>query len=316
MKTPPFWYQPPGLFAQLLAPLGWLYATGATLRRVLKPEKRFSVPIISVGNLVSGGAGKTPVALALAQLLQNKGYAVHFVTRGYKGSLKGPLKVNPDLHRAQEVGDEPLLLAPCAPTWVAKERTLGIQKAIEHGATLVILDDGHQTAGIKKNLSFIVVDFLQGMGNGHVLPAGPLREPLSEGLKRTHALIGIGEGDFPTEKPLFKAKSIPKPFGEAAKKVFAFCGLGYPQKFYTSLLGAQIETVGTHSFPDHHAYTEKDMLSLEKTAHALGGSLVTTRKDWVKLPPAWQKKIPCFEIDIVFESRAKLYSFIEKTLKK
>lgn len=317
MKTPPFWYRPPGFLAHLLSPLGWLYGKGAKLSRIFKPEKRFSVPILSVGNLVSGGSGKTPVSLSLAQLLQKKGHTVHFVTRGYKGSLTGPLKVNPNLHKADEVGDEPLLLAALAPTWVSKKRTHGIEKAIEEGATLIILDDGHQTTGIKKNISFLVMDAVQGMGNGYILPAGPLRESLAEGLRRTQAIIGIGEGNFlRTEKPLFKACVTPRSFWCPTKKIFAFCGLGYPQKFYHTLEKSGLDIKATQSFPDHHHYTESELLKLEQEALALGASLVTTHKDWVKLPPLWQQKCLCFQIDIIFDNQAKLYNFIQQALKE
>jgi len=180
MKAPSFWYKAPGFLSTLLSPLGWGYGLLASWNYSSQKPQHFSIPVISVGNLVCGGAGKTPVALSLAKILQEKGFQVHFVTRGYKGREQGPLKVNTSQHSARDVGDEPLLLAQQAPTWVSKKRGDGIQKAIENKADLVILDDGHQTKGIVKDLSFIVVDSLQGFGNGLPLPAGPLRRDSNE----------------------------------------------------------------------------------------------------------------------------------------
>ena len=191
MRTPDFWYQPPGFLSSLLWPLGWLYGKIGKIIFRLKTQKRFQVPVISVGNIVSGGAGKTPTAIALLHLLESQGFKVHFVTRGYGGQEQGPLAVDPTFHKPSDVGDEALLLAQHAPTWVAKKRACGVEKAIENGAQLIILDDGHQTTGVYKDVSFVVIDQLQGFGNGCVIPAGPLRESLSEGLKRADGVIEI-----------------------------------------------------------------------------------------------------------------------------
>jgi len=312
MKAPSFWYQKPGHLSCLLQPFGWLYGKGGKLVSSLKKQKRFKIPIISVGNIVSGGSGKTPTAISLAILLKEKGQNVHFVTRGYKGKEKGPLIVNPSLHSHEDVGDEPLLLAQNAPTWVAKDRPAGVQAAIEQGAHLIILDDGHQTKTLFKDLSFVVVDQAQGFGNGHVIPAGPLREELSEGLKRADALILIGDQEKSIEKQSFLARSISQPLN--VRRVFAFCGLGFPQKFYNSLKDQDIDVVATESFPDHYVYQEKDLNRLLALAAEHKADLVTTRKDWVKLPIDWKNKVHVLDIRIQFDDPEKIYQYISSRI--
>lgn len=310
MKAPSFWYRSPGLLSFLLWPLGWFYGKVSGAYRSYVPLQRFSLPIISIGNLVAGGAGKTPTALALARLLEEKGIHVHFVTRGYGGKERGPLRVDPLKHTAGDVGDEPLLLAQQAPTWVAKKRPLGIQKAFESGANLVILDDGHQTPGCFKDISFVVIDELQGFGNGCVIPAGPLREFSSHGIKRADGFIGIGHKNHQDVSPFFKAQLYPEDPPRLSQPVFAFCGLGFPDKFYRSLKEAGILLVGTESFPDHYVYTKEDLVTLQERAKALGACLITTRKDKVKIPDSWQ--IPCNVLDITiqFEDSEGIYRFI------
>lgn len=314
MKAPKFWYSPPCTLSRILHPLGWLYGKGGKILQRLKTPERFSIPILSVGNIVCGGAGKTPTALALAHLLQKKGLSVHFVTRGYGGQQKGPLSVNPSQHTFKDVGDEPLLLAQQASTWVAKERPAGVKKAIEHGAHLVILDDGHQTSSLYKDLSFVVLDELQGFGNGDVIPAGPLREPLDEGIQRTDGFILIGDKSTSLYNPLFKAKRVSRPFKNPSKKIVAFCGLGFPEKFYQTLKEQGMTLVSTKSFPDHYAYTPQDLRELQALAQSKGTPLVTTRKDILRVPPSWQTNILVLDIDIQFEDEERIYQFIAEKI--
>lgn len=312
MKAPFFWYQEPGFLSYVLQPFGWLYGKGGKVISSFNTPHRFRIPIVSVGNIVSGGSGKTPTAIALAQLLGEKGVKVHFVTRGYGGRLKGPLLVDISSYTHDEVGDEPLLLAQYAPTWVAKERPLGVQAALEEGAELIILDDGHQTASLHKNLSFVVVDGLQGFGNGQVIPAGPLREQLSEGLNRADALISIGESDSLFEKQTFSATAVFRPLD--VRRVVAFCGLGFPQKFYKSLKDQGIDVVGEESFPDHYTYQERDLNRLLRFAEAHQAELVTTRKDWVKLPRDWRELVLVLDMRIEFDKAYEVYEFIMKRI--
>jgi tetraacyldisaccharide 4'-kinase len=310
MKAPLFWYRQPGFLSTFLWPLGWLYGKGVKILAFFKKSHPFPLPILSVGNIVCGGAGKTPTAMALADLLQKKGWIVHFVTRGYKGSQKGPLKVDPACHSSSDVGDEPLLLAQQAPTWVAKKRHLGVRKALEKGAQIIILDDGHQTSTLQKDISFVVTDFLQGFGNGRVIPAGPLREELREGLRRADALIGIGEGAVPTSKAFFRARCVPQPLVIPSNKVIAFCGLGFPQKFYSTLKELSVDLIATESFPDHYTYRQEDLLRLQKLAKRHQAVLVTTRKDLIKISSSWQVPLHVLDINIQFEDPQGMYDFI------
>jgi tetraacyldisaccharide 4'-kinase len=314
MKAPQFWYRPPGILSTSLLPLGWIYSTFASCVRSLKKTQKFPIPIISVGNIVCGGAGKTPVALSLAKLLQRKGLVVHFVTRGYKGNEIGPLQVN-SKQTPQEVGDEALLLAQEAPTWVAKSRGDGIAKAIENGAELVILDDGHQTKGLVKDISFVVVDSMQGFGNGYPLPAGPLRETLSEGLRRADGFICIGKNKQAFSlQPCFKATLELKPLTLPKKRVVAFCGIGFPQKFYQSVKDMNFNLVAEENFPDHYVYKEQDLFRLEKLAQSHNAVLITTRKDWIKIDPSWQERLHVLDMSVQFQDEEELYHFILKKI--
>jgi len=330
MKTPFFWYQTRGRVSTFLQPLGWLYGKGVKIVSVLKKPQRFQIPIVSIGNIVCGGAGKTPTAITLAQLLQAQGYRVHFVTRGYGRKEKGPLTVDLSHHKAWNVGDESLLLAQHAPTWVAKKKSEGVQKAIENGAQLIILDDGHQTNSLYKDVSLVVVDLLQGFGNECVMPAGPLRENLSEGIRRADGFIGIGKGEIPLKlltkpslprphtrprndkpyQPFFKAQIISQPLTLPSNRVIAFCGLGFPQKFYTSLENTGVELIATETFPDHYQYKNEDLLKLQKLAQKHNSVLVTTQKDLVKIPPLWQDQVHVLDINIQFENPKEICDFI------
>lgn len=310
MKAPQFWYKNPGILSTFLAPLGWIYSNIASRVRSFKKNQKFSVPIISVGNIVCGGAGKTPVALSLAKLLQSKGFTVHFVTRGYKGIEIGPLKVDATQQTYQEVGDEALLLAQQAPTWVAKKRGDGVKKAIENGAELVILDDGHQTSALVKDLSLVVVDSMQGFGNGYPLPAGPLRENLKEGLRRADGFVYIGKKTTLPLQPCFKATLELKPLSLSKKRVVAFCGIGFPQKFYRSIKDMNFNLIAMENFPDHYVYKEADLLRLEKLAQNHEAVLMTTRKDWIKIDPSWQERLHVLDMNIQFQDEEGLYHFI------
>src|SRR5947209_10030666 len=214
MRAPEFWHEPPGLAANLLAPVGAAWDLAARLRRAVARPYRAPVPVLCVGNLVAGGSGKTPIVLSLAGMLREAGIAVHIVTRGYGGDLAGPVRVDPDRHDAIAVGDEALLLAASAPCWVARDRAAGSAAAAEAGAAIILLDDGFQNPSVAKDLSLVVVDSEYGFGNGRVMPAGPLREPVAPGLARTDAILLIGDAPAPQELgavpcPIFRAALEP-----------------------------------------------------------------------------------------------------------
>ena len=304
MKAPAFWTEG-GTLAHLLAPLGLLYTLGGRWRRQAATPWRAPVPVVCIGNLTVGGAGKTPTAIAIARRLVVAGRRPVIVSRGYRGRLEGPVRVDPGAHSAADVGDEPLLLAEAAPTIVAKDRLAGVRAALDLGDTIV-LDDGYQDPRLAHDLALVVVDGAAGFGNGRVLPAGPLREPVADGLARADAVVvignGPGKGVIATDRPLLRARLVPT---EASlrfrgRKVLAFAGIGRPEKMFETLREIGAEVVATEGFPDHHAYDENDVAGLVEKAAALRAEPVTTRKDWVRLPPSARPMIEVVDVDLVF----------------
>ena len=309
LKTPGFWYKPVGLRATLLSPIAAVYSLLASIRASFAKPYKARVPVISIGNIVMGGAGKTPASMALAKLLQEKGYSPAIVTRGYKGSLKGPVRVSLEKHSFKEVGDEALLLCQVAPTYMAKRRDKGVMMAEEAGADIIILDDGHQTTSVKKDACFVVVGGQQKFGNGKVFPAGPLRESLSKGLARADAIIYLGQDNFAHDEiPVFHADIRPRPFPYAGKRIIAFCGLGFPLKFKESLLhmGCTIEKF--IEFPDHHPYTEKDLEKIMRSAFEL--PIVTTAKDFIRVPHSYDHVLHVIEIELFFDNPQHVVEFL------
>jgi tetraacyldisaccharide 4'-kinase len=312
MRAPEFWHEPPGLAAGLLAPAGAAWDWAARLRRAVARPYRAPVPVLCVGNLVAGGSGKTPVVLSLARLFTDRGIAVHVVTRGYGGKLTGPMQIDAARHDAVAVGDEALLLADVAPCWVAKDRAAGVAAAAKAGAKAILLDDGFQNPSIAKDLSLVVVDAEYGFGNGRVIPAGPLRERVAAGLARADAVVLIGDAPLPTELgaascPVLRAAVEPvnrDHFKNA--RIVAFAGIGRPEKFFAMLhrLGAQL--VAKHAFADHHPYRANEIARLRETAAHHDARLVTTAKDWVRLPPDLRIDIDVLDIEIRWREPAML----------
>jgi tetraacyldisaccharide 4'-kinase len=309
LPAPEFWAQP-GLVSDLLAPLGWAYGTAGALRRAMTKATRVSVPTICVGNLTAGGAGKTPVVLSLAQLLRERGRKPHILSRGYGGALKGPLQVDRSRHSASEVGDEPLLLAAAAPCWIGADRLAAARAAIDAGADILLLDDGFQNPALHYDVALIVIDGGYGIGNGRLIPAGPLREPVAPALQRASAVVMLGArattldlGDL----PILAGRLAPAGAPEFADvRVFAFAGIGRPEKFFATLRAVHAELVWTRRFADHHFYSEGDLVTLEAAAKAKNAVLVTTEKDWVRLAPRWREKIRALKVALRWDDTAEL----------
>jgi tetraacyldisaccharide 4'-kinase len=292
---PPSWWHGSAaadrLKAALLTPAGWVYGAAARSRFALASAYRSSLPVICVGNFTVGGAGKTPLALALAEIALDMGHRPAFLTRGYGGSIAGPHKVEPERDSAAEVGDEALLLARTAPTVLARARPDGA-KAIEAlGASLIIMDDGFQNPSLEKDACIIAVDAEAGFGNGRVFPAGPLRAPLDYQLRRASlvVLIGTGGGDVGARlkggPPVIAARLSLATGSEwlCGARVAAFSGIGRPGKFFATLREAGAELAAAEAFPDHHPFTEAEAMALLKQAKTLGAVLVTTEKDWLRI---------------------------------
>lgn len=318
MKAPAFWYQKRGVLALLLAPLGQIYRCAGLLRRAFATPHKATVPVICVGNIVAGGAGKTPTCLALTKLLhkQKPQQRIVFVTRGYGGQEKGPLRVDPKTHTAKDVGDEALLLARTAPCWVGRDRAAVIREA-EKDADLIIMDDGMQNPHIAPTKTLLVVDGAVGFGNKQLIPAGPLRETLNDAFPRIDGIVMIGEDKQNIAaylgKPILNGKLTPGLSTSflAQPKVLAFAGIGRPSKFYASCRQAGLTLVETCDFQDHYAYSEQDLQKLGKRAQELNVRLITTAKDMVRIPDAFRAQVSILEIELVFEDEAKVINLIE-----
>jgi len=278
----------------VLSPLAALYGWVAASRLARGDAYRSRLPVICVGNFTAGGGGKTPTAIAVASLLKAMGKSPAFLTRGYGGTAKGVVRVAGQ--DAEAVGDEPLLLAAIAPTFVSADRVAGAQAIEETAADVIVMDDGFQNPSLAKDLSLIVVDAASGLGNGHLIPAGPLRAPLEAQIARADVLLVIGDGkkaDALIEtfaaagKPVLRAKIAPAPHVDARwlsiMPVIGFAGIARPSKFFATLKANGARLIGSHGFGDHHRFSEKDAKALLKVADDKSAMLVTTEKDWARL---------------------------------
>ena len=322
MRRPEFWDTPKrGWQTYLLSPAAALYGLGRMAHVACVSSGRVPVPMICVGNVTAGGAGKTPVALDLGARLQRRGHVTHFLSRGYGGRLPGPVRVMPNDHAAADVGDEPLLLAEVAPTWVAADRLAGARRAASEGAEVIVMDDGFQNPRLVKDLSLLVFDGAAGLGNGALLPAGPLRETLDGALRRAQAAVLMGEDHhhlierIGSHLPVFQASVIPnRPAPGNMDRVVAFAGIARPRKFFDTLEAAGYQIADTASFPDHHPYSDTDLADLRTRAARLDAGLITTQKDLVRLSGSDRDGVSTLGVTLKWVDETGLDLFVETGL--
>ncbi len=335
MHPPDFWMKTQGreaapVLRTLLKPLSWIYAGIAAWRFTKTRAYQASVPVLCVGNISLGGTGKTPLVRAIAEDFRQQGVDAHILSRGYGGRLSGPLHVNPQKHTVRDVGDEPLMLSQTLPVWISRHRAEGARAIEKAGGKFIIMDDGFQNPQLYKDVSLLVVDAVMGFGNGCVVPAGPLREPVHTAFKRCDALLVMRSGQADEEqaeslksmlalpsfqKPVFYAWPEPEglpPHGP----LLAFAGIGRPEKFFEALKKSGAELVESVSFPDHHPYTQKDLEELHNLAHEYQARLVTTEKDWIRLDPQTRKEVLIWRIFSCFSEEESVKEYLDHALKK
>lgn len=332
LSTPRWWYRRDRRHApmtrMLLKPASWIWAS-ATARRIARAVPVDpGAPVISIGNLTVGGSGKTPVARETLRLLRDAGIDAHALSRGYGGRLEGPVRVDPAVHDAQAVGDEPLMLAQGSPAWIARDRLAGAIAAVDAGAQALVLDDAHQNPTLKKALSLIVVDGETRddewpFGDGSVFPSGPMREPLQAGLARADAVVILLPADLAGadpelvgafgDRPVFIARLLPDGPPPSGPLV-GFAGIAKPWKVEHGLKAAGAQLADFVPFPDHAAYRTVDLELLADRAAVFGARLVTTEKDWVRLPPEWRARAVSWPVRAVFDDEAAFRGLLTRAL--
>jgi tetraacyldisaccharide 4'-kinase len=319
MRAPDFWQgrdYTARLASALLAPVGALYGASVAWKRNRAKPHRAQAKVVCIGNLTVGGTGKTPIAIAIAGMLSRRRLKTVFLSRGYGGKTRGPIVVNPDLDAAVQVGDEPLLLANAAPTIVSRDRRRGAELADANGAGVIVMDDGHQNFALTKDLSLIVVDAEAGFGNGRIVPAGPLREPVRQGLARADAVIVAGEGSPPLDGfagPVLRARLAPAMDSDLrGKDLVAFAGIGRPEKFFDTLRDLGANLIEATPFADHYDYTASELARLKARARDSGAMLVTTEKDFVRLPAASREGLRALPVTAQFDDIAALERLLDR----
>lgn len=306
-----------------LAPAALIYDGAQLLRTAMTRPAPAPVPVFCVGNATLGGVGKTPFAIMLAQRLKALGHEPHFLTRGYGGALRGPVCVDPDRHSADDVGDEALLLAAEAPTWVARDRPAGANAATTAGARSIVMDDGFQNPTLEKTFSFLLIDARDPQGNGAVFPAGPLREPMRRAMSRSDCLVEVFR-DNATAVGTFKKWPEGPPLHVwiepsdviSAHPCVAFCGIGSPERFFSLLEQKGFDLAGRYAFPDHHKYSSAELERLKKTAAKAQAPLITTAKDYVRLPPAMREGIEVLKVFMRTDDPVRFANLVKNAIER
>ena len=314
IKTPEFWNHR-GIMSVLLWPLSLIWAFASATRNHFATQSTAALPVICIGNITAGGTGKTPVTATLCRILKEQGYAPCILTRGYKGNRKGPLFADPALHTTDDIGDEAIMLAFSNDVCVCADRIKGAAFiAAQNKFDVIVMDDGMQNPWLHKDITLTVFDGGAGAGNRRLLPAGPLREPLNTGLAKADATILNGQDEtglsalLPDTLPQFRGKLYPdqkvaKAMGK--KRFIAFAGIGRPKRFFETVTKTGADVVRTLSFADHHNYSEADLSRLHQEAWTNGADLITTHKDWVRLPPDWRTRVSALPVTFRFSQKDK-----------
>lgn len=326
-RTPDFWYsdgdQKFSLTSTLLQPLSYLYGAARAHQSKSIKTKKASVPVICTGNLVAGGTGKTPSLIAINHLIakHNLAKSPYFLTRGYGGTITGTRLIDVQKDKAADTGDEPQILCQHGKTIISANRYAGATLAQELGGDLVLMDDGFQNVTLHKDISFLVIDGKRGFGNGRLIPSGPLREPIAQGLARTHAVIFIGhdahntKSQIPDHIPIFDARIIGAFEGDKTIDYYGFAGLGDPWKFKTTLLDEGIKLKGFEGYADHHRYSLAELNALMIKASDCGARLITTQKDYMRIPDAYHDKIDYYPVFLDWANEAMVVDFLNTAIK-
>ena len=318
MRAPEFWQEKDytaKFAAMTLAPIGWIYGATVAWKAKHAHSYRSSAKIVCVGNLTAGGTGKTPITIAIAQALEKRKQRTVILSRGYGGKMRGPAFVDLSHDTFDETGDEALLLAGAAPVIVARDREAGAKFAERDAADVVVMDDGFQNFTLTKDFSIVVVDAQTGFGNSRIIPAGPLRENIAQGLSRANTVILVGDGSpaLPGFKgPVLRARLVPVDvLGLAGTRVLAFAGIGRPEKFFATLRSLGAHIVEAREYADHHAYTASEFARLRAKAKAADAQLVTTEKDFVRLTPAERQDVRFVPVRAVFDDAAAFNALLD-----
>lgn len=303
MKEPWFWSErtiAATVVAACLAPAAALYGAVQTTRRALARPAPDPVPVFCVGAASMGGAGKTPFALLLRRILSERfGFTSFFATRGYGGREGGPLQVDPERHDARDVGDEALLLAKSAPTFVARDRAAGVRAAVAGGAQAVVMDDGFQNPDQTATFSFLLMRAAE--LHARTFPAGRLRESIRSAALRADAIVEVGTRSVspavealgkPALAAWLQADDVPP------RCAFAFCGIGRPQQFFDMLRDCGSELAGAHAYDDHRFFRTNEVMRLKALADKANASLITTEKDLCRLPEEARAHVAAFKVSM------------------
>ena len=327
-KTPQFWLHKKNLISLILLPLSLLYKIGFLLKKNFIKTQKVDLPIICIGNIIAGGAGKTPVALALGEIFKKNNFEFCYLTRGYKSKNNKVLMIeNPCQFNVEEIGDEAKLLAEIAPTCVAKNRYLGYQKIRKNKKyRAIIMDDGLQNFQLEYAFKILVIDSKIAFGNKRLIPSGPMRQSLAEVAKNIDLFVIIGQKNMEIEEEILQQNSQAKILSAQIsasnldkfinKNIVAFCGIAYPQKFFDFIKNNGLNLVESKIFADHHNYENQDLERLYQQALAKNLKLITTKKDWVKFPKNFQEKIEYLDIKLDFENEIFFKNLLEKIIIK